>query len=480
MRVNTAHGKKIAKHTAKSFYIVTKSLFWFSIGGLFGLFLFVSFIFIYFQKKYNNVVYPGVMVNSISFEGKTKAEVYKFFEDKNTKIANTKFVFTSGDKSATIPASQLELGYNSQLLSEQAYTVGRSDNVFSNVTLVLQAYIKGLNLPSSYHYSQGKLKDALYPITKDLKIDPINALFTFQNGKVSAFRLSKEGQEPNLEALNNSISDKIASIISGEKAEVITIPIPIKKIEPDVTTENANQFGIKELIGTGTSFFQGSIPNRVYNVNLATSRVNGILVKPDEVFSFDKALGDVSEFTGYKQAYVIENGHTILGDGGGVCQVSTTFFRALLNAGLPIVERTAHAYRVGYYEQGSPPGIDATIYVPSVDLKFKNDTSNYILIQTEIDENQDKLTFFLYGTKDRRQITLTQPVITNQTPPPDTLYQDDPTLPKGTLKQVDFAASGANVVFTRYVVKDGKTIIADKFVSNYRPWQAVFLRGTKE
>lgn len=478
MRVNTTHGKKIARHTFKSFYAVTKSLFWFSMGGLLGLFLFVSFIFIYFQKKYNTVVYPGVMVNGVSFDGKTKDDVHKFFENKNNNIANTKFVFTIGNRSKTITAQELELGYNSQLLADQAYIIGRSNDLFSNVTLVLQAYVKGVNLPASYHYSEENLKTYLYSLTKDLKLDPIDALFTFQNGKVSAFRLSKEGQEPDFEGLNANIAVQIIPIISGEKAQTITIPIPIKKIKPEVTTEDVNQFGIKELIGIGTSFFQGSIPNRIYNVNLAASRLNGILVKPDEVFSFDKALGDVSAFTGYKQAYVIENGHTILGDGGGVCQVSTTFFRALLNSGLPIVERTAHAYRVGYYEQGFPPGIDATIYVPSVDLKFKNDTGNYILVQTEVDENQDKLTFFLYGTKDGRQTTLTQPVITDQTPPPDTLYQDDPTLPKGTLKQVDYAASGAHVSFTRNVVKDGKIIITDKFISNYRPWQAIFLRGT--
>ena len=237
--------------------------------------------------------------------------------------------------------------------------------------------------------------------------------------------------------------------------------------------------GIKELIGVGHSLFYHSIQSRIFNINLAASRLNGVLVAPDEVFSFDKALGDVSAFTGYQQAYVIQNGRTVLGDGGGVCQVSTTFFRALLNAGLQIVERHAHAYRVGYYEQDSPPGIDATIFVPSVDLKFKNDTGHYILIQSQVDLDNLALTFELYGTKDGRQVTMTTPVVTSQTPPPPDLYQDDPTLPKGEIKQTDFTAWGANVYFTRTVTKNGKVIIYDKFVSNYQPWQAVYLRGTK-
>ncbi|MBI2033032.1 MAG: VanW family protein, partial [Candidatus Levybacteria bacterium] len=152
----------------------------------------------------------------------------------------------------------------------------------------------------------------------------------------------------------------------------------------------------------------------------------------------------------------------------------------VLNAGLPIVERHAHAYRVHYYEEDSPPGIDATIYVPTVDFKFKNDTGHYILIQNVVDPISLRLTFFLYGTKDNRQVTLSEPVITSQTPAPEPLYQDDPTLPKGTVKQVDFAASGASVFFTREVKKNGETIISEKFVSNFKPWQAVYLRGTKE
>ena len=264
------------------------------------------------------------------------------------------------------------------------------------------------------------------------------------------------------------------------KPEKIVFAVPIKIIKPKVTTDQANTFGIKELIAQGTSLFQHSIPNRIYNISLAATKLNGLLVAPGETFSFGKALGDISAFTGYKQAYIIQGGRTVLGDGGGVCQVSTTFFRALLNAGLPIIERHAHDYRVGYYEQDSKPGFDATVYVPSVDLRFKNDTPNHILIQTEIDPTVQRLTFYLYGTKDSRQVTISKPVITSRVPAPAPLYQDDPSLPKGITKQVDFAAEGATVVFTRQVIKDGEAILNDKFVSNYRPWQAVFLRGTKE
>jgi vancomycin resistance protein YoaR len=275
------------------------------------------------------------------------------------------------------------------------------------------------------------------------------------------------------------VISKGSLVLNYTTQKIVIIPIPVKTIQPTLTTDKVNKMGIKELIGTGTSLFQHSIESRIYNVNLAASRVNGVLVKPGDTFSFDQAVGDVSSLTGYKQAYVIENGKTVLGDGGGVCQVSTTLFRAALNAGLPIVERHAHAYRVGYYEEDSPPGIDATVYVPTVDLKFRNDTGHYILIQSIVDLNTLRLTFMIYGTSDGRISNVSTPVVTNIRPAPPDKYEDDPTLPAGTIKQVDFAASGADATFTRTVTKDGKVLYNDVFTSHYQPWQAVYLRGTK-
>jgi len=209
------------------------------------------------------------------------------------------------------------------------------------------------------------------------------------------------------------------------------------------------------------------------------SKFKGILVPPNEEVSFNNILGDVSSLTGYKAAYVIKDGKTVLGDGGGVCQVSTTLFRALLDAGLPITERRAHAYRVGYYEQGFPPGLDATVYYPTTDLKFKNDTPAYILIQPTINLTDLSLVFEIYGTDDGRVATTTKPVITSQTAPPPDLYVDDPTLPLGTIKQIEHKAWGAKVIFDYKVTRGEETLIDQKFVSNYRAWQAVYLRGTK-
>lgn len=471
----------IFSHSKKSFYThFFKSMFWFFVGVFLGLFLLLSFLFIVFQKMYANVVYPGVIIDGVHFGGKTQEQVRNYFRQKNAVFDNTQFIFVAPSQSATISARELQLGYDENLLANQAYSLGRSDDALSNISLILQAYINTISLPPSYHYDEAKLELFILPIAEKLKIPPANAVFVFENGRVTTFRPSSNGQEVHMEKIKNEIAQQVPAITTTGKTTTMYIPIPLRVVKPEITTEKVNNLGITELIGMGTSLFQGSIPTRIYNVNLGASRVNGALIAPGEEFSFNKTIGDISAFTGYKQAYIIQNGKTILGDGGGVCQVSTTLFRAALNAGLPITERHAHAYRVHYYEEDSPPGIDATIYTPNIDLRFKNDTAHHILIQSVVDLNELRLTFHLYGTKDTRQVTISNPVITSQTPAPEASYQDDPTLPKGTIKQIDFAAPGASVYFTRQVKKDGKVVIDEKFTSNFKPWQAIFLRGTRE
>jgi vancomycin resistance protein YoaR len=469
--------KKIKKH---HYLHAIRCTFWFLVGAFIAAFLIANLSLFIFQRVYSKTVYPGVIINGVNFGGKTKQDVKIYFNKKNEDIKDTTFVFKSDNGIATVSAKAIDFGYDANLLADQAFLIGRSENFISDASLLTQAYVSGVFLSPSYSFSENKLKEILSPLILSIDKKPIDALFTFENGRVTAFRPSEDGQAVDIEKLKNDLKSKSFSVLSTGKAQSITFEIPIKELKPKVSTDKANNLGIRELIGTGTSLFQHSIPGRIYNVILASSRLNGILVAPGQTLSFNDTLGDVSSFTGYKQAYVIKNGRTVLGDGGGVCQVSTTLFRAVLDSGLPVLERTAHAYRVGYYEQDSPPGLDATVYGPSPDLKFKNDTSNYILIQTVVDPSILRLTFYLYGTKDGRETTLTKPVILSQTPPPPPLYQDDPNLPKGQVQQVDFAAWGANVYFTRQVVKNGKVIISEKFTSNYQPWQDIFLKGTKE
>ncbi|MDP3941246.1 MAG: VanW family protein [bacterium] len=462
-------------HTLKALRI----FLWFSLGALLGLFFFVSFLVIFYRHTYQGRVYPGIFLDGTDFGGKTQQEVSDYFFNKNAVFAKTTFTFTANGVKQSITAKELRLGFDQQLLSAQAYGIGRSNGFLSNIYMITLAYMNGIHLPASYHLDEQKFAGVIEPFQQTINVEPINAEITIENGKVKEFHSHTDGKKVDTDKTHELLASYAISLTRITKPpKEIAITVPVVDVKPEITLEKVNNLGIKELVGKGTSVFHGSITNRIYNINRASSFLNGVLIKPGETFSFAKTVGDVSAQTGYKQAYVITNGRTVLGDGGGVCQVSTTLFRAALDAGLPIVERNQHAYRVHYYEEDSPPGIDAAVYVPNVDFRFTNDTDHWLLIQTVFNLQEERLTFELYGTKDGRQVTMTTPVILSQTPAPEPLYQDDPTLPTGVVKQVDWAAAGAKVTFTRDVVKDGKVIIHDVFNTNYRPWQAVYLRGT--
>jgi len=461
--------------------IFGKNFLWFITGSILGLFFFISFLYIAYKDYHANRIYDGIFVNGVNFSGRNPSTVQNYFWKKNQILQKTTITLRSDNYTATISAKQIDFGYDQNLLADQAMTIGRSSNAISNMSLVLQAYLNTINLPPAYHYSDQKLTAIADSLAKQVNIKPINPLFNFVDGKAVTFQLGSDGKVLDEETLKEEITDKIKESFLSNKAESIALALPIQAVHAANATDEANQMGITEEVSEGTSLFQGSAPERVFNIALAASKLNGVIIKPNEVFSFDQTIGDISALSGYKQALVINDGKTELGDGGGVCQVSTTMFRAALSAGLPIVERHQHAYRVHYYEEDTgEPGIDAAIYYPTVDLKFKNDTGHALLIQTNIDYTDDRLTFTLYGTKDpNREVSIGTPVIVSQTPAPPPLYTDDPTLPAGQIKQIDYSANGADVYFTRTVTENGKTTIYDKFTSDYQPWQAKYLRGTQ-
>lgn len=457
---------------------IIQSAYWFGVGFILAGALLASAILFYFQQTFAKRAIPGIFVDNTYIGEKTAEEIQDIFTKKNLEIEKHSLTFSTNDLIATVSAKQLKIGYDTNLITEQALSLGKTKSLLTDVYIILESYINGTFLKSAYTYDENALDTALLSIHKEIYREPIDAQFKVENNRVVAFQESSNGTDFDRDSLHKRVRETVPTLIKPE-AKNVAIEIPIKITEPTTTTSEANNFGIVEPIGEGHSTFYHSIPGRIHNVALAASRINGILVAPGEEFSFVKYLGDVSKYTGYKEAFIIQNGRTVLGDGGGVCQVSTTLFRAILNAGLPITERHPHAYRVGYYEQDSPPGFDATVYVPSVDLKFKNDTGKHILIQATTDTANLALSFTLYGTRDGREVVITKPIVSNVSSAPADLFQDDPTLPAGTIKQIDFAAPGGRSVFTRKVTRKGEVIIEDTFVSNYRPWQAVFLKGTK-
>lgn len=298
---------------------------------------------------------------------------------------------------------------------------------------------------------------------------------------VTEFMPDKNGLEINSETTATIIKSFVSNILGSENSELSQenkFDLPMVSAPANITLDKTNDLGIKEVIGFGESWYDHSIPNRIYNVSLTAGRINHHIVKPGQEFSFNVALGEVSDKTGYKNAYIIEAGKTKLAPGGGVCQVSSTLFRTLLNAGVKITRRLPHAYRVSYYEIGNEPGFDATVYAGSTDLRFINDTPGHILISCQADSENLYMFCKLYGTSDGRKTAIVKYKKWGQSPALPTVYIPDASLRPGQLKQIDWSASGIKAEFTNVIYdKNGEMLREDYYYSRYRPWAAKFLQG---
>lgn len=318
------------------------------------------------------------------------------------------------------------------------------------------------------------LRDLLAPVKAQIDRAPADAKFIFNDDtrRLDLMEDSKVGREMDLAASITAIND---ALWRGEH----TVPLVINQAQPKVPgTATAEELGITQLLHSESSYFYGSSAERIQNIEAAAARFHGLLIAPGETFSMGEAMGDVSLENGFAEALIIYGGRTIKGVGGGVCQVSTTLFRAVFNAGFPVVERYSHAYRVSYYERtaggGIDPrlaGLDATVYFPLVDFKFTNDSPYWILMETYM--GNGSLTWKFYSTPDGRSVTWETTGPVNVVPAPPPLFEVNPELRKNEMEQKDWAANGADVTVSRTVWKNGSVHFQDQFITHYEPWQAI-------
>ncbi|WP_309571372.1 VanW family protein [Deinococcus sp.] len=263
------------------------------------------------------------------------------------------------------------------------------------------------------------------------------------------------------------------AVLDAAKVQLV---LPSKPDAPTLTLAQLPDPGKLELITVGKSTYYHSSAARRTNVANAAAKINGAVVPAGEVFSFLNTLGGISAGNGFVSGLIISGGRTVDGLGGGVCQVSTTTFRALYQAGLPVVERNQHSYRVGYYEP--QVGFEAAVYDPGVDLKFMNDTGAPLLIKTVNDNANSILKVEVWGVKPARTVAVSPAVILARTAHPPAQYIVNPKLRPGVVSQVDWAADGFNLYITR-TIKDDAGVRTDVTKTIYKPWRAVYEIGPK-
>ena len=315
---------------------------------------------------------------------------------------------------------------------------------------------------------EDKVRALLTSWATQIDIEPADARLRFDAGTGSAqvVQNSRMGRELDIEGTLASIREAVEN---GSMAAALVV----RDLLPAVDSRNVAQMGIRELVASGTTYFAGSSPARVRNIEVAAEKFEGVVIPPNGIFSFNEVVEDVTAANGFEDSLIIWGDRTAVGVGGGVCQVSTTVFRAAYAAGLPIVERYNHGYAVSWYGE---PGLDATIYTPSVDFKFRNDTGAYLLLEPVVNGEGGTITFNFYGTKPDRVVTISEPQVTDVVEPEEPIYRFDETLDFGEKEQVDWEQEGMTAQVTRTIVENGETR-TETLVSKYQPWRAVYLYG---
>lgn len=276
-------------------------------------------------------------------------------------------------------------------------------------------------------------------VADELAHDAVDARFRMEDGRVTVFTPNRAGIVVDAAATAQIIAGYADGVLHGTVPQ--TVKLPSRTTDPKITIDAINDLGITEIIGEGRSNFAGSPANRMHNIRTAAAKMEGVIIAPGEEFSFGTELGDVDGSTGYLQELVIRDHQTKPEYGGGICQVSSTLFRAAIYTGLAITQRRNHSYPVRYYQ---PIGFDATTYGTNPDLRFRNNTGRHILLHSFIEGTE--LVFQVYGTPDGRSVEMKGPFVTQKNP-------------DGSMK----------TYFTQKVTaRDGTVIIDDTFTSNYK------------
>ena len=368
-----------------------------------------------------------------------------FFPHKTSAMTPNSLIIRSGDYAETVAPSAISdftrldthLAYDPSIQSEI------EDTSFCPAQKLFCTF--SLSRYASHHLhntlfrstDMAALKAFVAELAERINQDPVDVKFSVDGDRVIIAEPEKVGRR-----LQEEESLKLlSSALQTAETETLKITLPTEVTQPKLVSSDRERLGLRELVGEGRTNFKGSPKNRVYNIKRSLEQFQNVIIAPGEEFSFVKYLGDVDGEHGYLPELVIKNNQTTPEFGGGICQVSTTVFRAAIYSGLKITERRNHAYPVKYY---TPYGMDATVYIPKPDLSFTNNTPGAILIQSSIEGTE--LTFRFYGTNDGRKVTIDGPHILQRNP-------------DGSMK----------TVFSQLVTDAaGESLINDSFWSNYK------------
>jgi len=313
--------------------------------------------------------------------------------------------------------------------------------------------------------SGGATDRLLASLAKDVSQKPADATFEVVSGGIRVLP-AQPGRALDVDASRRAIERAVLS----ETGRQATLTVAIA--EPERSTAEAHAMGITGVVGSYTTTYGGT-PGRLHNVQLVAELIDGALVAPGTRFSFNETTGERNEAKGFEEAPVIINGELQSGIGGGVCQVSTTLFNAVFEAGLSIESRTNHALYISHY----PLGRDATVNFPDIDLVFTNDTERWLLVRTFV--GAGSLTVNVYGTPQNRRVETENAPLEVEGKVPWKRIDDD-TMLRGEKVVEQYGAPPRSTSVTRRVYAPDGSLMYDTTWSSYYVGEPTVVRlGTK-
>lgn len=515
------HQKKL-----KSFLLLLIPLFIFAI--LVGI---LSTVFALINRD-NETIFSGISVQGIDVSNLTIDEAKKKVSSIIGNHISEEISLQHNDFQTVILPEQFGVSFDVDSAVEQAYYIGKSDNLIKNNYTILSLLLKNYNISPSINYDEDLLNSLIDSINAQLpdrvvnsgySIDGTNLIIT--SGKdgilISSSDLKDEilsflndissknetinipvnnvGAEPiNLDAIYKDIfklpvdasyttnpyvvypsSNGLDFAISMEEAKAIIsnqqdeYTIPLKITYPNVTTIQIGNEAFPDLLSQFSTSFTSSGYNRSNNIILSSAKLNGLVLMPGEEFSYNQAVGQRTRAAGFREAGAYSNGKVVQEVGGGICQVSSTLYNAVLYANLEIVERTNHYFNPGYVKAG----LDATVSWGGPDFRFRNNRNYPIRIVT--DTSGKKLKVYIYGLKTDDDCTVVLDPRYISSVPYKTTYQNDASLATGETRVISSGSNGCKTATYKYVYDKNGTLISSECISRdtYSPHNKVVAVG---
>ena len=323
-----------------------------------------------------NKIFPGVSAFGVELGGLKKEEIREILQPIVLKMIDSPRILVFEDEEIKfIPDKEFDTFIDLDQVVEETYNIARTGNILRRIRERIVVGRKGYDLPFSAEYNIQKFEDFQNKVSSLIER-------VYSNAYIEGNRIieSRTGVTLDLERFKEEINKTLN--YWDEEKYVVNIPVMITV--PQITTQNIlTETAIYEELGTYSTSLQNKEENTIYNIKLSSKAINGILIKPQEVFSFNKFVGPAEKADGYKESTIIADGLFVNGYGGGICQVSSTLYNAALLANLPIMERYNHSI-YGEATKYVPLGQDAAIFYEYKNLRFKNNLEHEIVVFAKV------------------------------------------------------------------------------------------------